>query len=141
MTVANNGGKMSGNAKTLYMCFIDYTKAFDRIMHDMLFEILSKAVATDKEINIIKSIYFQQKATVRYEYETSEEITIKRGVRQGCIILSSCLVNIYTEYLIREALEDGERINISGQNITNIRYADDTIILAESEQQPQHNDW
>ena len=140
MTVANNGGKMSGNAKTLYMCFIDYTKAFDRIMHDMLFEILSKAVVTDKEINIIKSIYFQQKATVRYEYETSEEITIKRGVRQGCIILSSCLANIYTEYLIREALEDGERINISGQNITNIRYADDTIILAESEQQPQHND-
>ena len=122
------------------MCFIDYTKAFDRIMHDMLFEILSKAVVTDKEINIIKSIYFQQKATVRYEYETSEKISIKQGVRQGCIILSSCLVNIYTEYLIREALEDGERINISGQNITNIRYADDTIILAESEQQPQHND-
>ena len=48
------------------------------------------------------------------------------------------MFNIYTEYLIREALEDGEGININGQNITNIRYADDTIILAESEQQHQH---
>ena len=66
-----------------------------------------------------------------------KEITIKRGVRQGCI-LSPCLFNIYTEYLIREALEDGEGININGQHITNIIYADDTIILAESEQQLQH---
>ena len=123
--------------KTLYICFIDYTKAFDRVKHDMLFEILSKAGVPDKEINIIKSLYLQQKATVRYENETSEEITIKRGVRQGCI-LSPCLFNIYTEYLIREALEDGEGININGQNITNIRYADDTIILAESEQQLQN---
>ena len=117
--------------KTLYICFIDYTKAFDRVKHDMLFEILSKAGVPDKEINIIKSLYLQQKATVRYENETSEEITIKRGVRQGCI-LSPCLFNIYTAYLIIEALEDGEGININGQNITNIRYADDTIILAVS---------
>ena len=62
-------------------------------------------------------------ATVRYENETSEEITIQRGVRQGCI-LSPCLFHIYTEYLIREALEDGEGITINGQNITNIRYAE-----------------
>ena len=48
------------------------------------------------------------------------------------------MFNIYTEYLIRQALEDGKGININGQNITNIRYADDTIILAESEQQLQH---
>ena len=85
-------------------------------------------------MNIIKNLYLQQKATVRYENETSQEITIKRGVRQGCI-LSPCLFNIYTEYLIREALDDGNGININGQNITNIRYVDDTIILAESEQQ------
>ena len=94
MSVANNDGKMSGNAKNTYICFIDYTKAFDRVKYDMLFEILSKAGVPDKEINIIKSIYLQQKATVRYENETSEEITIKRGVRQGCI-LSPCLFNIH----------------------------------------------
>ena len=52
-------------------------------------------------------------------------------------ILSPCLFNIYTEYLIREALEDENGININGQNITNIRYVDGTIILAESEQQLQ----
>ena len=77
MSVANNDGKISGNAKkTLYICFIDYTKAFDRVKH----EILSKAGIPDKEINIIKSLYLQQKTTVRYEKETSEEITIKRGL-------------------------------------------------------------
>ena len=73
---------------------------------------------------------------MRYENETSQEITIKRGVRRGCI-LSPCLLNVYTEYLIREGLEDEKGININGQNITNIRYADDTVILAESEQQLQ----
>ena len=52
--------------------------------------------------------------------------------------MSPCLFNIYTEYLIREVLEDGKGININGQNITNIRYVDDPIILAESEQQHQH---
>ena len=124
--------------KTLYICFFDYTKAFDRVKHDLFFyEILSKAGVPDKEINIIKNLYLQQKATVRYENETSQEITIKRGVRRGCI-LSPYLFNIYTEYLIREALEDENGINTNGQNITNIRYVDDTIILAESEQQLQH---
>ena len=94
--------------KTLDICFIDKTKAFDRVKHDLLFEILSKAGVPDKEINIIKHLYLQQKATVRYEKnETSEEITIKRGVRQGFILLAS-LFNIYTEYLIREAMEDGK---------------------------------
>ena len=52
--------------------------------------------------------------------------------------MSLCLFNIYTEYLIREVLENGGGININGQIITNIRYADDTIMLAESEQQLQH---
>ena len=78
----------------------------------------------------------QQKVSVHYENETSQELTIKRGVRQG-FALSPCLFNIYTEYLIREVLENGGGININGQNITNIRYVDDTIILAESEQQLQ----
>ena len=100
MSVANNDGKMSGNAKkTMYICIIDYTKAFDRIKHDMLFEILSKAGVPDKETNIIKSIYIKQKTTVRYENETSEEITIKRFVRQ-CCILSPCLFYIYTESIL-----------------------------------------
>ena len=86
-------------------------------------------------VHLINRIWYKQKATVRYENETSEEIKIT----QGCI-LSPCLFNIYTECLIREALEDGKGININGQNITNIRHAYDTMILAESEQQLQHYD-
>ena len=81
------------------------------------FEILTKLGVPDKEINIIKSLYLQHKATVRYENETSE--AIKRGVRQGCV-LSPCLFNIYTDYLIRVALEDGKGMSINGHNITNI---------------------
>ena len=97
---------------TLFICFFDSTKAFDRVGHGMLFEIILKAGVPDKEINIIKSIYLQQKATVRYEIETSEEITTKQGLRNGCRpILSPCMFNIYAEYLILEALEDGHGIN------------------------------
>ena len=66
--------------KTLYICFIDYTNAFDRVRLDLLFEILSKAGLPYKEINVIKNLYLQQKTTVRYENETSQEITIKRDV-------------------------------------------------------------
>ena len=75
---------------------------------------------------------------MRYENEKSEEITIKRGDRQGCF-LSPCLFNIYTEHLILQTLEDGKGMNSNGHITTNIRYAaDNTIILTESEQQIQH---
>ena len=81
--------------KKHYICFIDYTKAFDRVKHDLLFEILSKAGIPNKEININKMFYLQQKATVRCENETSEEITIKRGVRQGCIIVTMSIQHLH----------------------------------------------
>ena len=78
MSVANNDGKMSGNAKNTTFVSLITPRHLTEFKHDMLFEILSKAGVSDKEINIIKSLYLQQKATVRYESETSEEITIKR---------------------------------------------------------------
>ena len=65
------------------------TNAFDRVKHDMLFEILSKA-----EINK-HNLYLQQKATERYENETSEEITIKRGFRQSCIIVTMFVQHLH----------------------------------------------
>ena len=86
-------------------------------------------------VHLISRIWYEQKATVRYENETSVDITIT----QGCI-LSPCLFNIYTECSIREALEDGKGININEQDITNIRHANDTMILTESEQQLQQYD-
>ena len=103
MSVANDDGKISGNAiKTLYISFIEYANAFAIVKPDIFFEILPRAGAPDKEINIIQNIYLKQKATLRHENETSEEITIKRSVRQGYIILPSYLFKMYTEYLIIE---------------------------------------
>ena len=119
MSVANNDGNMSEMQNTLYICFIDYTKAFHRVKHDLYFEILSKAGVPDKEINIIKNRYLQQKATVRHENETSEEITIKQGVRQGTGGRKGNK-HQWTKYHKHQICRD------------------DTIILAESEQQLQH---
>ena len=74
MSVANNGGTMSGNAKKVLHLFIDCTKAFDRVEHDMFFEILSKAGVPGKEINIIKKLYLQRIAIVQYENKHPKQL-------------------------------------------------------------------
>ena len=88
MSVANNGGKMSGMQKK-HCTFVSLITS--RHLTELSITCFSKAGVPDK--HIIKSLYLRQKATVRYENETSEDISIKRGVRQGCI-LSPCLFNI-----------------------------------------------
>ncbi|KAI5732155.1 hypothetical protein M8J77_022354 [Diaphorina citri] len=116
----------------VYACFIDFEKAFDRVQHTKLVEILRKIKLDDKDIRIIANLYWQQKATVRTENRETEEVKIKRGVRQGCV-LSPLLFNLYSEELFNEALEDSnEGISINGTIINNIRYADDTVILASN---------
>lgn len=85
-----------------------------------------------RDTRIIINLYWNQKAVVRIENETTEEIEIKRGVRQGCI-LSPLLFNLYSEAIFKEALsEDPKGIVVNGKPINNIRYADDTVILAEN---------
>ena len=76
-----------------------------------------------------------QEATVRTRHGTKDWFQIGRGVRQGCI-LSPCLFNLYAEYIMRNAeLEEAQAgIKISGRNINNLRYADNTILMAESEE-------
>lgn len=116
----------------VFMCFIDFEKAFDKVQHDKLISILRESGIDDRDANIISKLYSQQKAIVRVENETSEEFSIKRGVRQGCI-LSPLLFNVYSEQLFKEALsniEDGVVIN--GEIINNLRYADDTVIIADT---------
>lgn len=84
------------NVDVLYACFIDYEKAFDKVKHEKLLEILINNGLDARDIRIIQNMYWNQKAKVRVEDELTEEIEICRGVRHGCI-LSPILFNMYSE--------------------------------------------
>ena len=95
-----------------------------------MIECLSEIGMDDKDLQIITKLYWEQSAAVRTENGMTSEFKIKKGVRQGCI-LSPNLFNLCTEKISRE-VEDMKGVNIGGVNISNLRYADDTILLAES---------
>ena len=81
-------------------------------------------------------MYAGQEATVRTRHGTTDWFQIRKGVHQGCI-LSPCLFNFYTEYIIQNARLDESQAGIktAGRNINNLRYADDTTLMAESEEE------
>ena len=85
---------------------------------------------------LMKNLYASQEATVRTGHGTTDWFQIGKGVRQGCI-LSPCLFNLYAEYIMRNTrLEEAQAgIKIAGRNINNLRYADDTTLMAESEEE------
>ena len=85
---------------------------------------------------LLGNLYAGQEATVRAGYRTTDWFQIGKGVRQGCI-LSPCLFNLYAEYIMKNAgLEEAQAgIKIAGRNINNHRYADDTALMAESEEE------
>ena len=87
---------------------------------------------------LLRNLYVGQEATVRTGHGTTDWFQIGKGVRQGCI-LSPCLFNIYAEYIMRNAgLEEAQAgIKIAGRNINKLRYADDTTLMAESEEELQ----
>ena len=89
----------------------------------------------DHLICLLRTLYAGQEATVRNGHETTDWSQIRKGVCQSCI-LSPCLFNLYAEYIMRNAgLEEAEAgIKISGRNINNLRHADDTTLMAESEE-------
>ena len=121
--------------RDIYVCFIDYAKAFDRVKHTEVIAALEKAGIDGKDIRIIIELYWNQKAAIRVNQELSDPAEIKRGVRQGCV-LSPYLFNIYTEFIFRESNEM-PGIKINGTNINNIRYADDTALLASTNEDLQ----
>ena len=84
----------------------------------------------------MRNLYAGQEATVRTGHGTTDWFQIGKGVRQGCI-LSPCLFNLYEEYIMRNAgLEEAQAgIKIAERNINNLRYADDTTLMAESEEE------
>ena len=85
---------------------------------------------------LLRNLYAGQEATVKSRYRTTDWLQIGKGVRQGCI-LSPCLFNFYAEYIIQNAMLDEAQagIKIAGRNISNLRYADDTTPMAESEEE------
>uniref|UniRef100_A0A8D8Q762 Craniofacial development protein 2 n=1 Tax=Cacopsylla melanoneura TaxID=428564 RepID=A0A8D8Q762_9HEMI len=117
----------------IYACFVDYQKAFDRIRHEKMIEILKTIGMDGKDLRIIRNLYWNQTATIKLSNEDkTEEVNILRGVRQGCII-SPLLFNLYSEEIFKEALYEGdEGILLNGERLNNIRYADDTVIFADS---------
>ncbi|GFS03660.1 endonuclease-reverse transcriptase [Elysia marginata] len=104
-------------------------------MHEELFHILDSLDIDGKDPRILKTLYWKQTDTVRVGGEHSEETPITRGVRQGCI-LSPDLFNLYSEMILRE-LDNIQGIGLGGHNINNMRYADDTVLIAQSEQSLQ----
>ena len=122
--------------KNIYFCFIDYSKAFDCVDHNKLWKILKEMGIPDHLTCLLRDLYAGQEATVRIGHGTTDRFLIRKGVRQGCI-LSPCLFNFYVEYIKRNAgLDEAQAgINIAGRNINNLRYADDTTLMAESEEE------
>ena len=115
---------------------MDYAKAFNCVYHDKLWKILKEMGIPDHLTCLLRSLYAGQEATVRTGHGTMDWFQIGKGVRQGCI-LSPYLFNLYVEYIMRntglEEAQDG--IKIARRNISNLRYADDTTLMAESKEE------
>ena len=120
--------------KNIYFCFIDYAEAFDCVDHNKLWKILKEMGIPDHLNCLLRSLYAGQEATVRTGHGTTEWFQIGKGVCQG-YILSPCLFNLHAEYIMRNAgLEEAQaELKIAGRNINNLTYADDTTLMAESE--------
>ena len=121
--------------KNVCFCFIDYAKAFDCVEHNQLWKILRGGIPDHLTCHL-RNLDAGQEATVRTGHGTTNWFQIGKGVRQGCI-LSPCLFNLYAEYIMRNSgLEEAQAgIMIAGRNINNLRYADDTTLMAESEEE------
>ena len=122
--------------KNIYFCLIDYAKTFDHVDHSKLWKILKEMGIPDCLTCLLRNLYAGQEATIRTGHGTTDWFQIGEGVRQGCI-LSPCLFNLYAEYIMRNAgLEEAQAgIKIAGRNINNLRYTDDTTLMAESEEE------
>ena len=122
--------------KNTGFCFIDYTKAFDCVDHKKLWKILQETGIPDYLTCPLRNLYVGQETTVRTGHGTTDWFQIGKGVCQGCILLP-CLFSLYAEYIMRNAgLEEAQAgIKIAGRNINNLRYANDTTLMAESEEE------
>ena len=121
--------------KSIYFYFSDYAKTFDCVNHNKLWKILREMGIPDNITCLLRNLYACQEATVRTGHGTTW-FQIGKGARQGCI-LSPCLFNLHAEYTMWNARLDESQagIKILRRNISNLRYADDTTLMVEIEEQ------
>ena len=122
--------------KNICFCFIDYAKAFDCADRNKLWTILKEMGIPDHLTCLLRNLYAGQEATVRTGHGPTDRFQIGKGLSQGCI-LSPWLFNLYAEYIMRNAgLNEAQAgIKIARRNISNLRYADDTTLMAKSEEE------
>ena len=122
--------------KNIYLCFIDYAKAFDCVDNNKLWKILQEMGISDHLTCLLRNMYAVQEATVRTGHGTTDWLQIGKGVCQGCIS-SPCLFNLYAEFIMRNTglykVQAG--IKIARRNVNNLRYADDTTLMAKSKEE------
>jgi len=119
--------------KNIYFCFTDYAKTFDCMDHNKLWKILKAIGIPDYLTCLLRNLCAGQEATVRTGHGTMDWFKIREGVYQDCI-LSPCLFNLHLECIMwNPGMDDSQAvIKISGRNINNLRYADDTTLMAET---------
>ena len=130
-------GKAREFQKNISFCFIDYSKAFDCVDHNRLWKILQEMGLPDHLTCFLRNLYAGQEKAVRTGHGTTDWFQIRKGVHQGCILLPY-LFNLYGgEYIMRnDGLDEAKaRIMIARRNINNLRYADDTTLMTESEEE------
>ncbi|KAI8433901.1 hypothetical protein MSG28_015827 [Choristoneura fumiferana] len=119
--------------RPVYICFVDFQKAFDSVRWPRMWKTLLDMGVPQHLVHVLRTLYENNTASVRMDNVSSQRFCPTAGVRQGCI-LSPLLFNAYTEHIMRIALENWtDGIPIGGKNISNLRYADDTTLLATSE--------
>ena len=122
--------------KNIFLCSTDYAEALDCVDHNKLWKILKEMGISDHLTWLLRNLYAGQEATVRTGHGTIDWFQIGKGVWQGCI-LSPCLLNLYAEYITQNAglHESQARRKIARINSNNLRYADNTTIMAESKEE------
>ena len=118
----------------VFIMFIDYSKAFDSVSQCKLFKAFLEMGFPKHLVALLKSLYFNQRATIRWNGERTQEFEVGRGARQGCTI-SPHLFTTYTEKGMRDAEVSKFGVKIGGTYISNLRYADDTALIAKSEEE------
>ena len=121
--------------RDVYTCFIDYSKALDTVKYESLVELIQSLDVDKSETRLLTNLYWKQTSAVGCGDDISEWLDIKQGVRQACVA-SPRWFALHTEMIMRE-LDDMDGFRIGGTVVNNLRYADDTVIMAESEEQLQ----